>query len=87
MTEHTLDGRLPTGAPIRPLLSAEYGGGLRARLAALDTASDAHAQEQWPDNTTLAYRADWKTWTAFCTQLQIPATAATRGTPTGRATA
>lgn len=71
---------LPTTTTDRLILPAEYDDDLRARLAALDAASDAHAQEQRPDNTTLAYRADWKTWTAFCAQLKVPTTAATRGT-------
>jgi site-specific recombinase XerD len=39
-----------------------------------------HADDQRPDNTTRSYASDWKTWEAFCTQLQIPPTAATRGT-------
>lgn len=64
----------------RPLLPAEFDAKLRDRLAALDAASDSHAQGQRPDNTTRAYAGDWKTWTAFCSQLQIPPTAATRGT-------
>ncbi|MGW6569704.1 site-specific integrase [Streptomyces sp. NPDC054975] len=73
--------RLPTPAMAEgPLLPAEFDDELRQRLAALDAASDTHAQDHRPDNTTLAYRADWKTWTAFCEQLQIPPTAATRGT-------
>ncbi|MGW7636066.1 tyrosine-type recombinase/integrase [Streptomyces decoyicus] len=66
--------------PARPLLPDQFDTELRARLSALDAASDTHASEQRPDNTTLAYRADWKTWTGFCAQLQIPTTAATRGT-------
>ncbi len=77
-----MDSNLPTPAPTsgRALLPAEYDDQLRARLAALDAASDGHAAEQRPENTVLAYRADWKTWTKFCAQLQIPPTAATRGT-------
>lgn len=71
---------LPARADERPLLPAEYDDDLRARLAALDTASDEHAQEQRPDNTTRAYAADWKTWAGFCATLKIPTTAATRGT-------
>lgn len=71
---------LPARSGERPLLPAEFDDELRARLAALDAASDSHAQGQRPDNTTRAYAGDWKTWTAFCTQLQIPPTAATRGT-------
>lgn len=71
---------LPVRLTERPLLPAEFDETLRARLAALDQASDTHAQEQRPSNTTLAYKADWKTWTVFCDQLQIPTTAATRGT-------
>ncbi|MFF8279909.1 tyrosine-type recombinase/integrase [Streptomyces lateritius] len=61
-------------------LPAEFDADLRARLAALDAASDGHAAEQRPQNTVLAYRGDWKTWTKFCAQLQIPPPAATRGT-------
>ncbi|MFD7867977.1 tyrosine-type recombinase/integrase [Streptomyces sp. NPDC059783] len=64
----------------RPIAPAQFDDELRARLAALDAASDTHADGQRPDNTTRAYQADWKTWTAFCAQLQIPTTAATRGT-------
>lgn len=71
---------LPARANERPLLPAEYDDDLRARLAALDTASDVHAQDQRPDNTIRSYAADWKTWTVFCGQFQIPTTAATRGT-------
>ncbi|MFF8458860.1 site-specific integrase [Streptomyces albidoflavus] len=71
---------LPAAAHNRTLLPAEFDHELRLRLAALDTASDTHAADQRPDNTTRAYAADWKTWTAFCTQFDIPVTAATRGT-------
>ncbi|MFB7313006.1 tyrosine-type recombinase/integrase [Streptomyces sp. NPDC056192] len=71
---------LPATTAERPLLPAEFDDDLRARLAALDQASDTHAQGQRPSNTTMAYKADWKTWTVFCDQLQIPTTAATRGT-------
>lgn len=67
-------------APVRPLLPAEFDADLLARLAALDEASDVHARDQRPDNTVRSYAADWKTWTQFCAQLQIPPTAATRGT-------
>lgn len=74
-TEH-----LPARPGDRPLLPADYDDDLRARLAVLDTASDEHAQDQRPDNTLRAYAADWKTWEAFCKQMQIPTTAATRGT-------
>jgi integrase len=66
--------------PAGPLLPDQFGPEIRARLAALDAASDTHAQEQRPDNTTRAYRADWRVWENFCAQLQIPPTAATRGT-------
>ncbi|KAF0646603.1 hypothetical protein K701_28040 [Streptomyces fradiae ATCC 10745 = DSM 40063] len=58
----------------------EFDHDLQARLAALDAASDTHAQEQRPDNTTRSYASDWKTWAAFCAQLRIPPTAATPGT-------
>ncbi|NUV54535.1 tyrosine-type recombinase/integrase [Streptomyces coelicolor] len=71
---------LPARPADRPPLPTEFDPELRARLAALDTASDTHAREQRPDNTTRAYRADWKVWEDFCAQLQIPPTAATRGT-------
>ncbi|MFF1444095.1 site-specific integrase [Streptomyces sp. NPDC058295] len=72
--------RLPA-RPDEPLLLPEqFDDDLRARIAALDAASDGHAADQRPDNTTRAYEGDWKTWTAFCSQLQIPPTAATRGT-------
>ncbi|WP_392838622.1 site-specific integrase [Streptomyces sp. LN500] len=64
----------------RPLLPAEFDDELRARLAVLDAASDEHAAEQRPDNTTRSYASDWKTWIGFCAQLGIPSTAATRGT-------
>lgn len=74
-TEH-----LPARPANRPPLPSEFDPELLARLAALDTASDHHAQQQRPDNTTRAYAADWRVWEAFCNQLQIPTTAATRGT-------
>lgn len=74
-TEH-----LPARPADRPPLPTEFDPELRARLAALDTASDSHAQAQRPDNTTRAYAADWRVWEDFCAQLQIPPTAATRGT-------
>lgn len=89
MTDHDLEvvdaelveDRLPAvREPAGPLLPEHYDDQLRARLAALDVASDSHAADQRPDNTTRSYAADWKTWTAFCTTLQIPPTAATRGT-------
>lgn len=72
--------RLPARPDEPPLLPDQFDPELLARLAALDAASDTHAQEQRPDNTTRAYRSDWRVWEAFCTQLQIPTTAATRGT-------
>jgi site-specific recombinase XerD len=71
---------LPVALTEPPPLPSEFDADLRARLAALDAASDGHAAEQRPENTVLAYRADWKTWTVFCAQLQVPVTAATRGT-------
>ncbi|RVU20959.1 integrase [Streptomyces antnestii] len=75
------DRPLPVpAAPHRPPPPAEFDDDLRARLTALDTASDEHAAEQRPENTTRSYASDWKTWTAFCTGLAIPPTAATRGT-------
>lgn len=75
------DRPLPVPATAhRPLLPADFDNDLRARLAALDAASDEHAAEQRPDNTTRSYASDWKTWSVFCAQLDIPPTAATRGT-------
>ncbi|MFJ8670283.1 hypothetical protein [Streptomyces sp. NPDC093600] len=71
---------LPARPAEHPLLPAEFDEQLRQRLAELDAASDNHAADQRPDNTTRSYASDWKTWTAFCEQLQIPPTAATRGT-------
>ncbi len=71
---------LPARPAASPLLPDQFDPELRARLAALDTASDTHAQEQRPHNTTRAYAADWRVWETFCTQLHIPTTAATRGT-------
>lgn len=71
---------LPARPAEPPLLPDQFDPELRARLAALDTASDEHAAGQRPDNTTRSYASDWKTWTEFCKQLQIPPTAATRGT-------
>ncbi|MFJ3699470.1 tyrosine-type recombinase/integrase [Streptomyces sp. NPDC090052] len=70
----------PAAPTERPLLPAKFDDDLRARLAALDAASDTHAQGQRPDNTTRAYQADWNVWVLFCSQFQIPPTAATRGT-------
>ncbi|MFC9497667.1 tyrosine-type recombinase/integrase [Streptomyces sp. NPDC056982] len=80
MAERRMNEHLPARPDERPLLPAEFDDDLRARLAALDAASDTHAQEQRPDNTSRAYQADWKVWVQFCAQFQIPATAATRGT-------
>jgi len=71
---------LPARPAERPLPPAEFDDALRVRLAALDAASDEHAAGQRPDNTTRSYASDWRTWETFCTQLQIPTTAATRGT-------
>lgn len=75
-----MQDNLPVSPGEPALLPHQFDDELRARLAALDIASDAHATEQRPDNTTRAYAGDWKTWQAFCTQVQIPVTAATRGT-------
>ncbi|QBJ94510.1 integrase (plasmid) [Streptomyces seoulensis] len=72
--------RLPARQAEPPLLPDQYSAELRARLATLDAASDQHAAGQRPDNTTRSYASDWRTWETFCTQLQIPTTAATRGT-------
>lgn len=49
------------------------GGGLPQR-------GRSPAQAQRPDNTTRSYASEWKTWTAFCEQMGVPSTAATRGT-------
>lgn len=66
--------------PARAPLPHEYDEQLLARLAALDEASDAHAADQRPANTTRSYASDWKTWQQFCAGMGIPVTAATRGT-------
>ncbi|MEU9578797.1 site-specific integrase [Streptomyces chilikensis] len=71
---------LPTFPDESPLLPDQYDPDLRARLATLDAASDTHADDQRPDNTRRAYAADWKVWQRFCAQLEVPPTAATRGT-------
>ncbi|MGI5478718.1 integrase [Streptomyces lavendofoliae] len=73
-----MNDRLPADAAPGPLLPAAFDPDLRARLATLDEASDA--QDQRPANTRRSYASDWKTWEAFCAQLQVPVTAATRGT-------
>ncbi|MFD1278027.1 site-specific integrase [Streptomyces kaempferi] len=75
MTEH-----LPARPDERPLLPEQFDAQLRERLAALDAAASKHGDDQRPENTQRSYRADWKTWEAFCVQLQVPPTAATRGT-------
>ncbi|NEC20516.1 site-specific integrase [Streptomyces parvus] len=72
--------QLPARPTAELFLPTEYSPEVRARLAALDAASDEHAAGQRPDNTTRSYASDWRTWEAFCGQLQIPTTAATRGT-------
>lgn len=74
-TEHP-----PARPADRPPLPSEFDPELRARLAALDAASDTHAQDQRPANTRRAYAGDWKVWEAFCADFNIPTTAATRGT-------
>lgn len=71
---------LPTRPGEPALLPHQFDDLLRARLAELDAASDKHAAGQRPDNTTRSYASDWRTWEAFCAQLQVPTTAATRGT-------
>ncbi|WUK09629.1 tyrosine-type recombinase/integrase (plasmid) [Streptomyces sp. NBC_00376] len=63
-----------------PLLPHEFDDALRARLAELDAKAANHAQDQRPENTRNAYKADWKTWEAFCQQFQVSTTAATSGT-------
>ncbi|MEU5660056.1 tyrosine-type recombinase/integrase [Streptomyces sp. NPDC047737] len=62
------------------LLPAEFDDVLRARLSELDAKAAKHAQDHRPENTRNAYKADWKTWEAFCHQFQVPTTAATSGT-------
>jgi len=49
-------------------------------LAVLDAASDVHAKTLRPANTTKAYASDWKTWTEFTAEKNLPVDAATRGT-------
>lgn len=71
---------LPVRPAERPLLPAEFDAALVARLAVLDAKAAAHAQDQRPENTRNAYKADWRTWEAFCQQFQVPPTAATSGT-------
>ncbi|MCW2904524.1 MAG: integrase, partial [Streptosporangiaceae bacterium] len=66
--------------PVGPLMPADYDETTRAKLAALDAASDTEAKAQRPDNTTRSYASDWKTWLEFTGTLKVPATAATRGT-------
>jgi len=75
-----MSDNLPARPAEAPLLPEQFDDQLRARLAALDASSDEHAADQRPDNTTRSYASDWKTWLTFCAQLQIPPTAATRGT-------
>jgi site-specific recombinase XerD len=72
----------PTPAPASGSVPAphEYDDELLARLAALDEASDAHAAEQRPANTVRSYASDWRTWQTFCAGIDVPVTAATRGT-------
>lgn len=75
--------RLPATQPGRTLLPEEFDDELRARLATLDAAASQHGTNQRPKNTIRSYESDWKTWEAFCTQLQVPPTAATSGTLCG----
>lgn len=75
-----MNDRLPARPAEAPLLPDQFDDHLRERLAALDAAASKHGDDQRPDNTQRSYRADWKTWEAFCIQLQVPPTAATRGT-------
>jgi hypothetical protein len=49
---------LPARPAEPPLLPDQFDDQLRARLAALDAASDTHAADQRPDNTTRAYAAE-----------------------------
>lgn len=74
-------GDLPAlPAPHVVLRPAEFDVALRTRLAELDEAAAVHAQDHRPKNTRNAYKADWKTWEAFCLLFQVPPTAATSGT-------
>lgn len=57
-----------------------YDSETAARIAALDAASDWHAEQMRPPNTQRAYVADWKAWLAFSAETDLPPTAATRGT-------
>ncbi|CAL9669142.1 Tyrosine recombinase XerC (plasmid) [Streptomyces sp. enrichment culture] len=74
---------LPARPDEPPLLPDQFDPKLRARLDALDAAAAKHGDDQRPENTQRSYRADWKTWEAFCAQLQVPPTAATVGTLCG----
>jgi len=66
-------------APATPM----HDAATQARLDAIDEASDAHAADQRPTNTVRSYQADWKSWLLYTKALQIPETAATRGTLRG----
>ncbi|WP_280260462.1 hypothetical protein [Nocardia abscessus] len=45
-----------------------------ARLTALDQVADAAADVARPPNTVRAYRAAWRLWHAYTTEMQIPLT-------------
>lgn len=59
------------------IVSADNTAGF---LAALDAASDEHAESMRPANTTRGYAGDWKSWERFTAAAGIPVTAASRGT-------
>ena len=66
--------------PTPPPLPHQFDTELRARLTALDEASDAEAETLRPKNTRRSYAGDWQCWERFCAGMGIPVTAATRGT-------
>jgi integrase len=68
---------IATAAPGAP---EPYDPETADRLAALDAASDWHAEQMRPDNTQSAYRDDWNAWLEFTAATGLPLTAATRGT-------
>ncbi|MFF4652536.1 tyrosine-type recombinase/integrase [Streptomyces sp. NPDC001380] len=61
----------------------DFGDALRSRLAAIDSASDSHAEDLRPHNTARGYASDWRTWQQFTAHAGIPVTAAGRGTLRG----
>jgi integrase len=64
-------------------LPHEFDDQLRARLTAIDDASDDYAGSKRPHNTTRGYDSDWNTWKEFTSAAGLPTTAATRGTLRG----